>query len=144
MEYQKRSSEVITVSMDITINKTVNLGERIDLTIRVTKKSIRDLLEIKYGICQDFTILADDIPIGKKSKDITKAVLKAILRQPSEAEALAMTTHKPLRLIAQADNDEATKNNKIQFLNSVFMELCNGNSEHLVGVNKLRMDEKYT
>ena len=54
-----------------------------------------------------------------------------------------MTTHKPPRLISQADHDEAIKDNKIIFLNSVFQELCNGNSEHLVGIHKLRKDELY-
>ena len=66
-----------------------------------------------------------------------------MLRQLTESETLVMTTHKPPRLIAQADHDEAIKDNKIIFLNSVFQELCNGNSEHLVGIHKLRKDELY-
>ena len=131
-------------SMDVTINKTVNVGERIKLPTRVTKKIVREILESTYGRSQDFTILADGVPIGKKSKVIKETTkLQAVLRQLTESETLVMTTHKPPRLIAQADHDEAIKDNKIIFLNSVFQELCNGNSEHLVGVHKLRLDEAY-
>ena len=85
----------------MTINKTVKLGEKIELPTRVTKKKIRALLENRYGICQEVTILADGVPIGKKSKVLlTKTKLQVILRQPTESETLVMTTHKPPRLIA--------------------------------------------
>ena len=134
----------LTFVMDVTVNKTVSVGEKVKMPTRVTKKNVRDILENKYGLCQEFTILADGVPIGKKAKNLKKSTkLQAVLRQLTESETLVMTTHKPARLIAQADHDEAIKDNKIIFLNSVFQELCNGNSEHLVGVHKLRLDEAY-
>ena len=142
--YPEKDGEELTFLIDVTINKTVNKRQKFKLPTWVTKKIVRAKLQNKFGTCQEFTILADGVPIGKKGKDLKKSMkLQAVLRQLTESETLVMTTHKPARLIAQADHDEATKENKIIFLNSVFQELCNGNSEHLVGVHKLRLDEAY-
>ena len=88
-------------TMDVTINKTVNKGERIPLPTNVTKKIVRAELEARYGKCQEITILADGVPIGKKGKELKDSMkLQVVMRQLSESETLVMTTHKPLRLIA--------------------------------------------
>ena len=96
-----KTSEHLTFSMDVTINKTCNIGEKVSLPTRVTKDIVRAELEATHGKCQEITILADGVPIGKKGRDLKKTTkLQAVLRQMSESETLVMTTHKPPRLIA--------------------------------------------
>ena len=83
------SDEYLTVKIDLTINKTCNIGEVIKLPTRVTKKIFRDKLEDKYGKCEEITILADGVPIGKKSKELkmTKKI-QVVMRKLTESETL--------------------------------------------------------
>ena len=83
------SDEYLTVKIDLTINKTCNIGEVIKLPTRVTKKIFRDKLEGKYGKCEEITILADGVPIGKKSKELKMTTkIQVVMRKLTESETL--------------------------------------------------------
>ena len=83
------SDEYLTVKMDLTINKTCNVGEKIKFPTRVTKKIFRDKLEDKFGKCEEITILADGVPIGKKGKELKITTkIQVVMRQLTESETL--------------------------------------------------------